>query len=61
MINWKAIELHCKTADLIAIDRKGTARDDGFHRGRREEFERCAKYLVEGFRRISAAFERGRA
>lgn len=61
MINWKAIELHCKTADLIAIDRKGTARDDGFHRGRREEFERCAKSFVDGLRRICAAIDGGRA
>jgi hypothetical protein len=53
MPNWKGIELHCKTRDLIAQDRAGTPRDDGFHRNRRGAFMRCAESVRDSLRKIN--------
>lgn len=56
-INWNGIELLCKTADLIASDRAGTVRDDGYHHGLRSEFERCAKSVLEAVKSINRALD----
>lgn len=49
---WKQIELVLRTADLIAADRRGTRRDDGFHRNMRSTFESAMRDLAADLRRI---------
>lgn len=54
---WNRLELKCKTADLIGNDRRGTRRDDGFHRGYRREIEQqlvgAVKIMREGLDRLT--------
>ena len=48
----KGTMLKLKCADLIAMDRAGTPRDDGYHRYMREHYMR-AEYLF--FRNLNIA------
>lgn len=55
--SWKGLDLKVKTADLIGQDRRGTCRDDGFHRGYRREIEesleRINKMMRESLDRLT--------
>jgi hypothetical protein len=53
-IPWKRIELACKTADLIASDRKVYGRDGGNAATYKQRVEACAKAIADGLKRISA-------
>ncbi|MBN9695701.1 MAG: hypothetical protein J0L85_07860 [Zoogloea sp.] len=44
--SWERLELKLKTADLIGCDRRGTNRDDGFHRSYRREVEAALLRVV---------------
>lgn len=54
---WERLELKAKCADLIGQDRRGTPRDDGFHRNfRRETREACeavVRMMREGLDRLT--------
>ena len=58
MINLAAIELKCKTADLVAEDRRKHGRDPGPAAYIRQEYENCAKDIADGFRAINSALNR---
>lgn len=51
--HYKRADLFLKTADLIAQDRRGTVRDQGFHRGMRRLYEDGMKALVEALKSIN--------
>lgn len=51
---WKKIDLFCKTADLVANDRRKAGRDPGRAGVIRAEIEACKRDIAAGFRRISA-------
>lgn len=57
--SWERLELKLKTADLIGRDRRGTNRDDGFHRDYRREVEaallRVVKIMRESVDRLTRA------
>lgn len=50
-IPWKRNELWLKTCDLIASDRRGSPRDDRFHRDMRSRFEACARSIAAEMRK----------
>ncbi|MBS0367584.1 MAG: hypothetical protein JSS57_00120 [Proteobacteria bacterium] len=47
---WARLDLKLKTADLIGRDRRGTDRDDGFHRHYRREIEAALLRVVKSMR-----------
>lgn len=49
--SWEHLELKLKTADLIGCDRRGTNRDDGFHRDYRREVEAALLRVVKIMRK----------
>lgn len=49
--SWERLELKLKTADLIGCDRRGTNRDDGFHRDYRREVEAALLRVVKIMRK----------
>jgi len=59
MINWKAIELKCKCADLVAYDRRLHGRKQGRAGKIRSDYERCAKAIADGLKAINDALTRG--
>jgi hypothetical protein len=58
-INWKAIELTCKCADLVAFDRLIAGREQGRAGRIRSDYENCTKAVANGLKAISDAFTRG--
>jgi hypothetical protein len=58
MINWNAIYLKCKCADLVASDRKKSGRQPGRAGEIRSDYERCAKAVADGLRKINTALTR---
>jgi hypothetical protein len=59
MINWKAIELTCKCADLVATDRRLAGRNQGRAGRIRADYENCAKAIADGLKAINDALTRG--
>ena len=43
---WECLELKAKCADLIGQDRRGTPRDDGFHRNFRRDTRKVLRWAV---------------
>ena len=60
MINWKGIELGCKTADLVAADRMAAGRPEGGAGTHRKRVEGCVRAIANMYIRLTAILtERG--
>jgi len=58
MINWTAIELKCKCADLVASDRRKAGRYPGRAGDIRRDYENCAQAIADGLKAINNALTR---
>lgn len=53
-MNWQREELRLKTCDLVAQDRAGSMRDDGYHRAQRNDFLSCAMDVTNGLEKVNS-------